>query len=769
MNNQDIKPNRWLYSIIGLVILLGALISAFLFKKSGITMYPALITDAYREEQHHLNVPGSRDVKLTRTGAYGIYYERSMVPAAADSRVKMPPAIECSLTSQSTGAKIEAVHDYVETNRYWFKDQGGSGVLIMSVMVDTPDIYTFTCHYQDRSKEPEVVVALGPNYFWEFLRVAWKIGLPLLGSIGLICGSLLLALITVVVVAIKRLRIAFLTLLALVTFSALVLGGCGLVRLSDPVLHTCSDPDFIHCTIFTVSQDGQVFFGGNGDWMNFDSNYYWVDPGSDTAYGAIYFGVPENVQQGFNEKGLAYDSNGLPLAPVITDPGRKPVYGSYASYPIQILRACATVEEVIAWIQEHQWHEAMHDQLHFADATGDAVVISAGPDGQLAFTRKPDGDGFLISTNFNLANPNNGNYPCWRYDRAKEMLEEIADKDYLTAEYAASILDAVHVESTNTWTVMSVVGDLPQGLVYVYLFHQFDAPIILNVAEEIASAPAPGPLRDLFPAETLRQADQAFELLAVRSTHCNIIGITWLGLVAVSLLILFFLARSNLQGLAFWVLMVAVLGPVGLIVWLVAARNRRMVILVETVGDLPPCVGGLVVAILTTVLLSGINQNALLQILAIYGFPFIIGLFLYQGMLLNRLTRISYLRTILRRLPIAIVTMNLVLAGLLAISMPLIKWHLEYCGFSCFSVLSWWAISVLGALAGGVLLFTYHAWAFRRGFAAWSVLLWGTHRADSDKTTISSPSWRQLWLWIVASYVILAAGMVLAMMCISVI
>jgi hypothetical protein len=38
----------------------------------------------------------------------------------------------------------------------------------------------------------------------------------------------------------------------------------------------------------------------------------------------------------------------------------------------------------------------MHDQLHFADATGDAVVISTGPDGKVAFTRKPAGDGTAI-------------------------------------------------------------------------------------------------------------------------------------------------------------------------------------------------------------------------------------------------------------------------------------------------------------------------------------------------------------------------------------
>jgi hypothetical protein len=385
------------------------------------------------------------------------------------------------------------------------------------------------------------------------------------------------------------------------------------------------------CTIFTVSHGDRVFFGGNGDWINFDSNYYWVDPGGATGYGApgygapgngaIYFGVPDNVQQGFNEKGLAYDANGLPPAPVSAHPGRKPVYGGYTSYPIQILRACATVEEVIAWVQEHQWHQAMHDQLHFADATGDAVVISAGSDGKVAFTRKPDGDGFLVSTNFNLADPGNGSYPCWRHARAEELLKEIGSRNELTAERAASVLDAVHVASPNGFTVMSVVGDLPQGLVYVYLFHQFDAPIVLNVAEEIARAPDPGPLRDLFPPETVNQVDQAYQRLMARSARCDAAGFTWLGLVAVSLVALLLLMRPGRRGLALWALVVAVLGPVGLLVWLIAARGRQASALVEAVGDLAPCVAGTVVALMAVVLVPGISQNPLMQLLAFYGLP----------------------------------------------------------------------------------------------------------------------------------------------------
>ncbi len=56
-------------------------------------------------------------------------------------------------------------------------------------------------------------------------------------------------------------------------------------------------------------------------------------------------------------------------------------------------------------------------------------------------------------------------------------------------------------------------------------------------------------------------------------------------------------------------------------------------------------------------------------------------------------------------------------AGLLAISRALIKWHPGYCGSGALTVLPRWAIVVLGTLPGGQLLYALHGWAIRRGFA----------------------------------------------------
>jgi hypothetical protein len=514
------------------------------------------------------------------------------------------------------------------------------------------------------------------------------------------------------------------------------------------------------CTVITVSQGNRVFFAGNDDFHNRDSTY-WVDPGSARRYGAIFFGKPDNVQQGFNEKGLAYDANGLPKVPVTSHSGQKPVNGGYASYPIQILQACASVEEVIAWVQEHRWHEAMHDQMHFADASGDAVVISVGPGGKVAFTRKPAGDGFLVSTNFNLADPSNGSYPCWRYARAEEMLSSINGQSELTVELVASIAEAVHVANPSGWTLYTVVADLPQRLVYVYYMFQYEAPIVLSIDEEITLARPLGPLSGLFPKETQQRASQAYEQLMTRSARCDTAGLVWLGLVILSLALFFLLARSRRRGLAFWTPVVFVLGPAGLAAWLLSAQRRRARNLLAVVGDLPPYVTGMVAALLVTLLVEKVGQDSLIQLLAFYGLPLVIGLFFYQAPLLAWATRSSYLHTLWNRLPTVLVSTNLTLAGLLAISLPLVSRHLDFCGLSALTFLSWWAIAVLGALGGGFLLYVFQTWTGRRGFAAWSTLLQSTDQPDAGNLAVVSPSWRRLWLWIPLSFATLAVGVAL--------
>jgi hypothetical protein len=277
----------------------------------------------------------------------------------------------------------------------------------------------------------------------------------------------------------------------------------------------------------TVSYEEKVFLGANidappQDFSRFTPYIFFFsseskENESDPEYGLIAFELfceekgNEHVSLlgGMNEKGLAFGSSGLPETPINSHPER--LYSnSSENFYLKILRECSSVTCVIEMVENADL-ESMKGQYHFADKTGNAVVISAGKNGELAFTKKDGGDGYLVSTNFNLANPDHGRYPCWRYDTATHMLEE---KHTFTLDYFISILDAIHIEGKSANTIFSYVFDLRTGDVYIYYFHQFEEFYKTNVPNELADSHYGNhgvPLPDLFSQETKDLALSEFQ------------------------------------------------------------------------------------------------------------------------------------------------------------------------------------------------------------------------------------------------------------------
>jgi hypothetical protein len=174
------------YGVALFVLMVGCLVGAILII-SPLTSYPSLIKEAYRNPLQKVEVPGEAGIELRRKGAYGIYYETAHVTTEG------PPALDCSLTSKLSGDDIPLVPDYVPTNRYSTKDEERVGVLIYSTTIKEPSLYTLSCDYPDGREGPKLVLAIGPNYFFEFLRVVWNMGGTILGGVAVLCGSFLLS------------------------------------------------------------------------------------------------------------------------------------------------------------------------------------------------------------------------------------------------------------------------------------------------------------------------------------------------------------------------------------------------------------------------------------------------------------------------------------------------------------------------------------------------------------------------------------------------
>ena len=179
-----------------------------------------------------------------------------------------------------------------------------------------------------------------------------------------------------------------------------------------------------------------------------------------------------------------------------------------------ISKKAANVEDAIDIAQDFDFGDSMLVQIHIADSSGDAVVISPSLDGEIAFTRKPVDKGYLLSTNFNLATKKG---PVdFRWDTARSMLETLRDRQTLTPEFAGKILNAVHLKSLTTHTLHSNVIDLKNGDIYIYYMSQYNEAARLNIAEELSKGQRIVETRDFFSPETAQAGDASFQKFKFR-------------------------------------------------------------------------------------------------------------------------------------------------------------------------------------------------------------------------------------------------------------
>jgi len=333
------------------------------------------------------------------------------------------------------------------------------------------------------------------------------------------------------------------------------------------------------CTIFFISYEGSVFFGNNEDFKN-PLTYYWTKPPEDDKYGILYFGFNDfGPQGGVNEKGLAFDGNALPYVKVNSHTER--LQASESIVNNIIMQNCATVDEAIKMAYSYDWGSLYSGkfagQYLLADSSGDAAILGFGPDGELVVTRKNRGNGYIVSTNFNRANPENryGPYPCKRFNTASTMLESIIKRDSLTVDFLASVLDSVHEEGKVIKTLYSNIFDLKNGIVYLYYMHNFDFVCKLDVKEIINRNASPERIKSLFPKEISEQT------LNLRQDYLFWITIVvvWVILTVVSNIVFYNkILKGNLlviKNRMIWIVILIFLGPVGFILFLVSRKQNQ--------------------------------------------------------------------------------------------------------------------------------------------------------------------------------------------------
>lgn len=207
MENKK-RPSVWLYVVAVAIPVLGCLMAMALVYNWFPGLPGKLQSRVSIDNLTQVVVPGSKEITFPEGGAYGVYYEyRSVVDGVVYTGSERPPALACSLTSRSSGDEVAVVPDYVPSNAYSTRDRARVGTLMGSITIKEPGRYRFACEYPEGSSSPKVVLAVGPNFVWEFLGIAARTVATVAAGLAALLGSGLLAAVVVIVVTVKRRRL----------------------------------------------------------------------------------------------------------------------------------------------------------------------------------------------------------------------------------------------------------------------------------------------------------------------------------------------------------------------------------------------------------------------------------------------------------------------------------------------------------------------------------------------------------------------------------
>ncbi len=215
------------------------------------------------------------------------------------------------------------------------------------------------------------------------------------------------------------------------------------------------------CTVFVLTDAGQVLFCNNEDFSNPSTRLWFVPAGKDHL-GCAYVGFDDGwAQGGVNTAGLAFDWVAGAMETYVPAASLRRVRGNSSQ---RMLETCTSVDEAIAFYRTHRETEFARATLLVADRTGASVIIGARH-GALDFDRQERSRGFGYG--------------------GAVLRTRLANPPEPTFEAGAAILRACRQPGENP-TQYSNLFDLKTGEIWISSNLAKARPVRLLLGEELA-------------------------------------------------------------------------------------------------------------------------------------------------------------------------------------------------------------------------------------------------------------------------------------------
>lgn len=220
------------------------------------------------------------------------------------------------------------------------------------------------------------------------------------------------------------------------------------------------------CTIFSCSRAGEVLVAANED-DNTPFTRIWYNPSTKDRYGSVCFGGPDmQVASAMNEHGLFFD-----FAAASYDISKLKLDNPFNGFLMwEVLGKCKNVKEALAIIKKYDYNSP--SQILIADKEGNSVLVN--PKEIIEKT----GD-FQVNANCNMIDEK---LSCKRPEIVNEALSKSNEN---SVDFLKNILNKTHQEGEKLTTLYSTICDLKRGIIYVYLYHNYDDPYIIDLNAEL--------------------------------------------------------------------------------------------------------------------------------------------------------------------------------------------------------------------------------------------------------------------------------------------
>ena len=252
------------------------------------------------------------------------------------------------------------------------------------------------------------------------------------------------------------------------------------------------------CTIVSIKHQNKFYVGSNLDTPN-PKIKIWYNPPNLEQYGRVCFGFDYKIaENGMNEHGLFIDCNTVPETtwkPYPDKPDWEEWGGWYETgVPDGILSKCKTVAEALTVFKKYNLLTFRTMKYLVADSEGQSAVLEWTNDG-LRITRRPYDRYYQISTNCIVADSKQDEVPCYRYRIAESIFmnhSTAPDVDLIRKVLSHSAMEV------GSPTQVSVIYDLNQLQFFVYLYHNFEEVVKLDLMSELEKGYAKYELQSLF-------------------------------------------------------------------------------------------------------------------------------------------------------------------------------------------------------------------------------------------------------------------------------